>query len=153
MERVFIALGSNLGNRQDNLNRALAALAATVAITARSSVYETDPAYVLDQPSFLNMVVAGDTAVPAQSLLSELKRIEVDIGRVPTRRNGPRVIDLDILYYGNQVIETGRLVVPHPRLSERLFVLEPLAEIAPDMRHPGSDLTARAMLERLREGE
>lgn len=153
MERVFIALGSNLGNRQDNLNRALAALAATVAITARSSVYETDPAYVLDQPSFLNMVVAGDTALPAQSLLSELKRIEVDIGRVPTRRNGPRVIDLDILYYGNQVIETGRLVVPHSRLSERLFVLEPLAEIAPDMRHPGSDLTARAMLERLREGE
>ncbi len=153
MERVFIALGSNLGNRQDNLNRALAALAATVAITARSSVYETDPAYVLDQPSFLNMVVAGDTALPARSLLSELKRIEVDIGRVPTRRNGPRVIDLDILYYGNQVIETGRLVVPHPRLSERLFVLEPLAEIAPDMRHPGSDLTARAMLERLREGE
>lgn len=153
MVRVFIALGSNLGGRQDNLDRALDALAATVTIDARSSVYETDPAYVLDQPSFLNMVIAGETGLCAESLLSELKRIEADIGRVPTRRNGPRVIDLDILYYGDQVMETDRLIVPHPRIAERLFVLEPLAEIAPELRHPVLKMTTRELLERLKDGQ
>jgi len=153
MERVFIALGSNLGNRQNNLDDALEALAATVRITSRSSIYETDPAYVIDQPSFLNMVVAGETGLKADPLLSEFKRIEADIGRVPTRRNGPRVIDLDILYYGDQVIETDVLIVPHPRIAERLFVLEPLCEIAPELRHPVLKVTTRELLERLREGQ
>jgi 2-amino-4-hydroxy-6-hydroxymethyldihydropteridine diphosphokinase len=153
MERVFIALGSNLGDRQNNLDRALEALAAIVRITSRSSVYETDPAYVIDQPSFLNMVVAGETGLAADALLSELKRIEADIGRVPTRRNGPRVIDLDILYYADQIIETDVLIVPHPRIAERVFVLEPLAEIAPELRHPIMRMTTRELLERLREGQ
>lgn len=152
-ERVFIALGSNLGDRANNLDRALEALSAFVRITSRSSIYETDPAYVIDQPSFLNMVVMGKTALSADLLLTELKRIEADIGRVPTRRNGPRVIDLDILYYGDQVMDTGRLIVPHPRIAERQFVLEPLFEIAPEMRHPVLNLTTRELLERLREGQ
>lgn len=153
MGRIFIALGSNLGDRQDNLDRALEALSATVRITSRSSVHETDPVYVIDQPSFLNMVVAGETGLAADPLLSELKRIEADIGRVPTRRNGPRVIDLDILYYADQVIETDVLIVPHPRIAERLFVLEPLCEIAPELRHPILKTTTREMLERLRDGQ
>jgi len=151
MARVFIALGSNLGDRQNNLDRALEALAATVRITSRSSVHETDPAYVIDQPSFLNMVVAGETELAADPLLSELKRIEADIGRVPTRRNGPRVIDLDILYYADQVIETDVLTVPHPRIAERFFVLEPLCEIAPGLRHPVLKITSRELLTRLRD--
>ena len=153
MEQVFIALGSNLGNRQENLDRALEALAASVKIISQSSVYETDPAYVLDQPSFLNMVVAGETGFSAEALLSELKRIEAVLGRAPARRNGPRLIDLDVLYYSDHVIETDRLIVPHPRIAERLFVLEPLAEIAPDLRHPVSNMTTREMLERLRDGQ
>lgn len=153
MVQVFIALGSNLGDRQENLNRALEALTASVSITTRSSIQETDPAYVLDQPSFLNMVIAGETGLPAEALLSELKRIEDDLGRVPTRRNGPRVIDLDILYYGDQVKNTDRLIVPHPRIAERLFVLEPLAEIAPGLRHPVLKMTTRELLERLKDGQ
>lgn len=153
MEQVFIALGSNLGDRQNNLDRALEALGATVRLTVRSSVYETDPAYVTDQPVFLNMVIAGETGLSAEPLLSELKRIEDELGRVPTRRNGPRVIDLDILYYGDQVMETDRLIVPHPRIAERLFVLEPLVEIAPEMRHPVLKMTTRELLERLKDGQ
>ncbi len=153
MARVFIALGSNLGDRQDNLDRALEALTAAVRITARSSIYETDPAYVLDQPVFLNMVVAGETRLRPEPLLAELKRIEAEIGRVPTRRNGPRVIDLDILYYGDQVVDTGRLIVPHPRISERLFVLEPLCEIAPEWRHPVLKRTSRELLAGLKNGQ
>jgi len=153
MERVFIALGSNLGDRQENLDRALEAMAAIVDIAARSSVYETDPAYVLDQPPFLNMVIAGETALRAEPLLAELKRIEAVIGRVPTRRNGPRIIDLDILYYGDQVMDTGRLIVPHPRIAERLFVLEPLCEIAPDRRHPVLKMTSGELLAALKNGQ
>lgn len=153
MEQVFIALGSNLGDRRNNLNRALEALSATVRLTVRSSVYETDPAYVTDQPLFLNMVIAGETELLAEPLLSELKRIEDDLGRVPTRRNGPRVIDLDILYYGDQVMETDRLIVPHPRIAERLFVLEPLVEIAPEMHHPVLKMTTRELLERLKDDQ
>lgn len=153
MVRVFIALGSNLGDRRGNLDRALHAMDAIVHVTARSSIYETDPAYVADQPSFLNMVVAGETGLHAEPLLSELKRIEADVGRVPTRRNGPRVIDLDILYYGDQVMDTGRLIVPHPRIAERLFVLEPLCEIAPDWRHPVSNRTSRELLAGLKKGQ
>ncbi len=153
MEQVFIALGSNLGDRQDNLDQALKAMAAIVDITARSSVYETDPLYVVDQPVFLNMVVAGETRLGAEPLLAELKRIEVEIGRVPARRNGPRVIDLDILYYGDQVMDTGRLIVPHPRIAERMFVLEPLCEIAPEWRHPVLKRTTRKLLAGLKEGQ
>jgi len=153
MQRVFIALGSNLGDRQENLDRALTAMAAIVDITARSSVYETDPLYVLDQPAFLNMVVAGETRLRAEPLLADLKRIEAEIGRVPTRRHGPRVIDLDILYYGDQVIDTGRLIVPHPRIAERLFVLEPLCEIAPEWRHPVLKMTSRELLAGLKKGQ
>ncbi len=153
MERVFIALGSNLGDREENLDRALEAMAAIVDITARSSIYETDPAYVLDQPSFLNMVIAGETGLRAGPLLGELKRIEAEIGRVPTRRNGPRVIDLDILYYGDQVMKTDSLIVPHPRIAERSFVLEPLCEIAPEWRHPVLKMTSRELLAALKNGQ
>lgn len=153
MQRVFIALGSNLGDRHGNLDQALQAMSAIVDITARSSEYETDPQYVLDQPAFLNMVVAGETRLAAEPLLAELKRIEAAIGRVPTRRNGPRIIDLDILSYGDHVMESGRLTLPHPRIAERRFVLEPLCEIAPEWHHPVLKMTSRELLARLKEGQ
>jgi 2-amino-4-hydroxy-6-hydroxymethyldihydropteridine diphosphokinase len=147
MVEVFIALGSNLGDRAANLRRAGERLSAFMVLYGRSSVYETAPQYLEDQPDFLNMVVSGDTDLPAAALLNALKALEKDMGRAPSQRFGPRLIDLDILYYGDQVIETPDLVVPHPRMAQRLFVLQPLCEIAPDKRHPVSGRTAREMLE------
>ena len=149
MAQVFIALGSNMGDRQANLDHAQEAVSAFIAITARSTVHETDPAYVTEQPRFLNMVLAGETVLSAETLLVRLKEIERELGRRPTERFGPRVIDLDILYYAEDIIETPDLIVPHPRLAERRFVLEPLLEIAPDKRHPATARTTADMLERL----
>lgn len=146
MAEVFIALGSNLGDRADNLRRAEEALSAVVAIRDRSTVHETAPQYVTEQPAFLNMVVVGETSFAAEQLLSQLKAIEVSLGRVPSERFGPRVIDLDILYYDDSVIDLPDLVIPHPRLAERLFVLEPLSEIAPAKRHSVTGKSTIAMV-------
>ena len=150
MADVFIALGSNLGNRADNLRRAEKALSAVVVIRDRSSVHETPPQYVTDQPAFLNMVVAGETSLTAEQLLSQLKAIEVSLGRAPSKRFGPRVIDLDILYYDDSIIDLPDLVIPHPRLAERLFVLEPLSEIAPEKRHSTTGKSTVAMISALK---
>lgn len=135
-ERVFIGLGTNLGDRQENLAQARALLDEQVSLVAVSSVYETEPWGYADQPKFLNQVVAGETKLTPTRLLDFLKRIEQKMGREQTFRYGPRVIDLDILFYGDRVVKAKRLEIPHPRIAQRAFVLVPLAELAPDLVHP-----------------
>ncbi|MGE4218485.1 MAG: 2-amino-4-hydroxy-6-hydroxymethyldihydropteridine diphosphokinase [Alphaproteobacteria bacterium] len=150
---VFIALGSNLGNRVDNLSLAMKTLEGFVTLSAWSPTYDTAPEYVTDQPRFLNMVVRGETALSCPDLLMRLKRIEADLGRVPGQRFGPRPIDLDILFYGDAVIDLPDLIVPHPRLAERVFVLRPLSDIAPGKRHPVTGQTVVEMFVALTGGD
>lgn len=133
---VYFSLGSNMGDRQENLNRALGYLAQRLRMGKVSSVYDTEPVGNPNQPHFLNMVCQVFTTLSPAGLLNLVKGIEQKLGRVPAPRNAPRPIDIDILFYGDQVIETPELVIPHPRLMERAFVLIPLAEIAPDLVHP-----------------
>ena len=145
---VFIALGSNLGDRLNNLEAAIAALRPTVQPVTCSSVYETPPWGYLDQPKFLNQVVQAETDLSPEDLLDHLKGIEKQLGRVETFRNGPRKVDLDIIFYDDLVFDSSRLKIPHPRLSGRAFVLLPLAQLAPDLRHPVEGRTIQEMLAR-----
>jgi GTP cyclohydrolase-4 len=133
---VYLALGSNLGDRRANLAAALQRLREIVDITRLSSVYETEPEGYADQPRFLNMVCAGTTALSAEHLLNHAKAIEWTLGRRPSFRNGPRPIDIDIIFYDDLRIRQENLTIPHPRMAERAFVLVPLAEIAPDAIDP-----------------
>ncbi len=134
--RVYLALGSNLGDRDANLRAALAALQPQVLIDRVSSVYDTAPQLVLDQPRFHNIVCSGRTRLDPLALLHLAKDIERELGRVPGPRYGPRLIDIDLLLYDDEAIATPELTIPHPRMAERAFVLVPLAEIAPDLLHP-----------------
>ena len=141
---VYFGLGSNMGNRHENLERALAFLAQRMAVEKVSLVYDTEPVGNQDQPHFLNQVCRVTTWLAPAELLALVKAIESKLGR--TGGSGePRPIDIDILLYGDQVIDTPRLVIPHPRLAERAFVLIPLAEIGPDLVHPVSGKTVREM--------
>ena len=133
--RVYLALGSNMGNRQENLDWALDLLSQRVRRAKVSSVYETEPAGNINQPRFLNIVCEAYTRLEPTQLLTLAKGIETKLGRTG-KSNDPRPIDVDILFYGDQVIETPELVIPHPRLHERAFILIPLAEIAPELVHP-----------------
>lgn len=136
MAEVLIALGTNLGDRLENLRRALDCIAAKVQIIRVSSVYETPPWGYTEQPPFLNLVLSGQTELEPQPLLEFLKSCEQALGRRPTFRYGPRLIDLDILAYEDRILETPTLTLPHPHLHERAFVLVPLHEIAPNWTHP-----------------
>ena len=147
---VYLALGSNLGDRRANLRAAVDRLGKLVVVEALSALYETEPAYVTDQPRFLNAALRGRTALDPPALLALLKRIERDLGRAPAARYGPRVIDLDILLYGDRSIATEALTVPHPRMAERPFVLVPLAEIAPELTPPGWATTVGALAQVVR---
>lgn len=151
MTRVYIALGSNLGDRMANLEAAVVALAPAVNVLTRSPVYDTDPKYVTDQPRFLNMVLEAETDLSAPALLAFLKDIEARLGRVPGERFGPRPIDLDIVYYGDEQIDLPNLTVPHPRLAERAFVLRPLADIAPKTIDPTTGIPVADMLASLND--
>lgn len=134
---VYLSLGSNLGDREKNLCTAIVELAeAKVQVTRISSFYETEPVDLLEQPWFLNCVVQGETEVPALDLLQALRGIESRMGSKKLVHKGPRRIDLDILLYGDETIDTPDLQVPHPRMLRRKFVLVPLAEIAPNLQHP-----------------
>lgn len=144
---IYLALGSNLGDRRGNLAAALQRLREVMEISTISSIYETEPVGYLDQPRFLNIVCRGKTMLSAQELLKYAKDIEVAIGRQPTFRNGPRPIDIDIIFYDDLQIAQEDLTVPHPRMGERAFVLAPLAEIAPDLIDPVSGKRAQELLE------
>lgn len=147
MAQVYIGLGSNLGDRIEHLRAALEKLDTVMALDQLSTVYETAPKYVVDQPPFLNMAVGGETALLPPELLEQLKLFEIEIGRVPAaERYGPRAIDLDILFYGDAVIEQTDLQVPHPLMAEREFVLRPLADIAAGKQHPVTGKTVIEML-------
>jgi len=147
MKTAYLALGSNVGDRDTNLAHARAHLAAQdMRVTRVSSVYETEPRDVTDQPWFLNQVVEVETELFPRQLLSRTQKIERLMGRQPTRPKGPRTIDIDILFYGQAIVDTPSLEIPHPRVADRRFVLEPLAELAPDLRHPATRRTVREML-------
>ena len=150
---VYLGLGSNMGDRQDNLDRALGFLSPRLRIEKVSSVYDTEPIGNVNQPRFLNLVCQVYTRLAPSELLTLAKGIEKKLGRVFDRPNTPRPIDIDILFYGDQVIETPELIIPHPRLTERAFVLVPLDEIAPDMVHPVDGKTVKQLLEGMTGGQ
>jgi 2-amino-4-hydroxy-6-hydroxymethyldihydropteridine diphosphokinase len=143
---VYLGLGANLGDRQAAIERALALLARVCGPLERSTIYETPPWGDPDQPPYLNLVVRGGTRLRPDELLQAAKEIERALGRRATRRWGPRVIDIDLLAYGDLVVQTPTLQVPHPRLHERGFVLVPLVELAPAWRHPVLHRTAAELL-------
>jgi 2-amino-4-hydroxy-6-hydroxymethyldihydropteridine diphosphokinase len=137
MAIVYLALGSNIGDREGNLREAIRLICESgVQVTKISGVYETEPVDYLDQPWFLNAVLEAQTTLPAAQLLVTLRNIESQMGSKKAFAKGPRLIDLDILLYDDATIHTPDLQVPHPRMLQRKFVLVPLAEIAPTLRHP-----------------
>lgn len=147
--RAFLGLGSNLGAREENLRRALLLLSERVEIVKLSSVYESEPVGFKEQPWFLNLVCEIRTRLSPRDLLRFAKEIERKLGRKPSFPNAPRPIDIDILFFGDLVLKTEDLVIPHPRLHERAFVLLPLSEIAPDLVHPELGLKIKELLELL----
>jgi 2-amino-4-hydroxy-6-hydroxymethyldihydropteridine diphosphokinase len=150
---VYLSLGTNLGDRQDNLRQAIARLAELGEVTSVSSCYETEPVDFVAQPWFLNCAVALSTDKMPRQFLGALQKIEQEMGRKRTQPKGPRVIDLDILLFGSAVVETPQLTIPHAAMHDRRFVLEPLAEIAPEVRHPVFKRTVRELRDALPPGQ
>lgn len=146
---IYLGLGTNLGDRIDNLKAAREALPPQVTVLRASQVYETPPWGYVDQPPFLNQVIEAQTDLSPYRLLHHLKSIERRLGRTATFRYGPRLIDLDILFFGSQILDLDGLLIPHPRLAERAFVLVPLAELAPELVHPQNGHSIRQLLSHL----
>lgn len=146
MIRVFLGIGTNLGDRERNLQQARDVLSQRLEILKELSIYQTAPWGYLDQPAFLNQVIEAQTDLSSLNLLDFLKQTERQLGRQANFRYGPRLIDLDILFVGDKIIQTPRLQVPHPRLTQRAFVLVPLAEIAPNFVHPQNKQTVAQLL-------
>lgn len=153
MQTIYLGLGTNLGDRTANLQAAISRLAEELEITAVSPIYQTPPWGVTDQPDFLNLCLKAETDLPPAKLLTFVKNLETKLGRQPGKRWGPRLIDIDILFYADQIIETENMIIPHPRLAERAFVLRPLAEIAPDFVHPVFGETVMALSKRVEDAE
>jgi 2-amino-4-hydroxy-6-hydroxymethyldihydropteridine diphosphokinase len=146
---VYIAFGTNLGDRLANLRAAIESMPPEIHVLAESNVYETPPWGYENQPAFLNMVLKAETDLEPALLLNHLKLLEVELGREQSFHWGPRLIDLDILFYDDLVLDSPPLVIPHPRLHERAFVLVPLADVAPDLIHPVLDLPVHELLVRV----
>lgn len=135
-DQIILGLGTNIGKRAHNLQQALDALAQIVTVTAVSPVYRTEPWGLVDQPDFYNLCLIAQTTLSPTELLTQLKQIEQAIGRTPTVRWGPRLIDIDLLFYNDFVLHAERLTIPHASIADRAFVLLPLRHIAPDFVHP-----------------
>jgi 2-amino-4-hydroxy-6-hydroxymethyldihydropteridine diphosphokinase len=144
---VYLSLGTNIGDRLVNLTAALDAMPPVVKPLAHSPVYRTSPWGFADQPDFLNQVIKAETVLPPLELLAYLKKLEAQLGRQPSFHYGPRLIDLDILFYDDLVLKRPELIIPHPHLHERAFVLKPLVDLAPDLRHPVLGKTVKELLE------
>jgi 2-amino-4-hydroxy-6-hydroxymethyldihydropteridine diphosphokinase len=150
---TYLSLGSNVGDREAHLRDAIARLESTGHVVAVSSFYETEPVEFTQQPWFLNCAVALKTAKTPKQLMAALLRIEQKMGRRRLRKKGPRTIDIDIVLFGKMVMDSAELTVPHPAMHERRFVLEPLAEIAPEERHPLLFKTVRELRDALPSGQ
>lgn len=150
MSIAYISIGSNLGNREENCKNAIKFLIENgIKVSRLSSKIETEPWGDIDQPMFINMAIMIETDQKPLELLNTLKNIEADMGRRPETRWGPRVIDLDILLYDDQIIKTRHLEIPHPRMCERAFVLKPLAEIGPHTIHPVLKKSIKELLDEI----
>jgi 2-amino-4-hydroxy-6-hydroxymethyldihydropteridine diphosphokinase len=148
MKTVYLSLGSNVGDRESNLRAAIERLAAPdLRVLRTSPVYETEPVDYTAQPWFLNLVVEAETGLFPMQLLARIGKIERELGRMRTVPKGPRTIDIDILLYGRAVVRSATLEIPHPRMAGRRFVLAPLADLEPGLRHPVTHQTVREMLE------
>ena len=148
MKTVYLGLGSNVGRREENLRQAIDKLnAAGIRVLRESPIYETEPMDVTAQRWFLNQVIEAETDLFPMQLLTRTGRIERDLGRVRTISKGPRTIDIDILFYAATVMRSEKLEIPHPRLHERRFVLAPLADLAPNLRHPALHRGIRELLD------
>ena len=148
METIFLSIGTNLGNRMENLRTAMKLIRAGggILVDSVSGVYRTDPVGLKSQPDFYNICVNGRTQNSPDELLAGLKKIEFEMGRVKQEKWGPRIIDIDILFYSNIIIKTEALTIPHPEIASRRFVLEPLSEIAPFHVYPGREITIKELL-------
>ncbi len=151
--RVYLSLGSNVGDRAAQLRNAIARLGAAGRVVAESSLYETEPVEFTEQPWFLNCAVALETDTTPQQLMAAILGIEEEMGRKRVQKKGPRTIDIDILIFGNMIVKSKRLTIPHPAMQHRRFVLEPLAEIAPEAVHPVFNKTIRELRDALPEGQ
>ena len=149
---AYLSLGSNVGDRVAHLRDAIARLESIGRVVSVSSFYETEPVEVTDQPWFLNCAVGLETALTAEQLMARLLQIEQEMGRRRVQKKGPRTIDIDILLFDDLILDSPDVTIPHPAMQERRFVLEPLAEIAAEARHPGMKKTIREMLEELPAG-
>ena len=143
---AYLGLGSNLGNKESNILKALSLMEEQIDIVTVSSLYKTEPWGFKEQPIFLNAACEARTTLCPLDLLGYIKSLEIQLGRTQSFANGPRILDIDILFYGNDVLDTPKLTIPHPRLSERKFVLAPLAEIAPTLLHPTLEKTISDLL-------
>ena len=152
MTKGYAGLGSNLGNKRENITRAIGRINAyeEISIKEKSGFYDTAPVGGPPQPDYVNCVIEMETEIEPQTLLKEFKKIEVELGRKSGVRWGPRVVDLDILLYGDRIINDHNLKIPHERMHERIFVLEPLCEISSDIKHPVSGISFSELLEKLK---
>ncbi|KHE91263.1 MAG: 2-amino-4-hydroxy-6-hydroxymethyldihydropteridine diphosphokinase [Candidatus Scalindua rubra] len=152
MTKVYAGLGSNLGNKIENIIRAIDRIDAheEICVKEKSGFYNTTPVGGPSQPDYVNCVIGLETEIEPQTLLKEFKEIEIELGRKPGVRWGPRVVDIDILLYGDRIVNDSNLKIPHERMHERVFVLEPLYEISPDIKHPVSGISISELLEKLK---
>lgn len=150
---TYLSLGSNLGDREAYLRQAIMRLETAGEVRAVSSFYETEPVEFTEQSNFLNCAVGLQTSIPPDELMFRLLDIERSLGRERIQKKGPRTIDIDILLYGERIVALPELSIPHPAMAQRRFVLEPLAEIAPDARHPVANKSIRQLLEELPPGQ